>query len=61
MAPPKFRGMGLQGNSNSLAKNKFHVCVSVSDRREIPAKSASYVYLIQNPWRSEFSTYVHVY
>ena len=30
-----------------LTKNIFHVCVPVSITREIPAKSASYVYLIQ--------------
>ena len=35
-------------NSSSLTKNIFHVCVSVSIPREIPAKSPSYVHLIQN-------------
>ena len=34
------------------------VCVSASVPREIPAKSASYVHLIQNQWCSEFVTYV---
>ena len=48
-------------NSNSLTKNNFHVCVFVSITREIPAKNASYVYLIRTRWRSEFFTYVYVY
>ena len=42
-------------NSNSLAKNNFHTCVSVSVTREIPAKSAGYVHLIRNRWCLEFS------
>ena len=48
-------------NSNTLPKNIFHVCVFVSVTRKIPAKSARYVYLIQNRWRSECFTYVYVY
>ena len=48
-------------NSNSLTKRILHVCVFVSVTREIPGKSASYVYLIQNWLCSEFLTYVYVY
>ena len=48
-------------NSNSLAKNIFHVYVFASVTRCIPVKSAMYVYLIHNRWCSEFFTYVYVY
>ena len=48
-------------NLNSLAKSIFHVCVFISVTRSISAKSARYVYLIQNQWRSDFFTYVYVY
>ena len=48
-------------NSNSLAKNSVHVCAFVSVTREVPAKSASCVYLIPIRWRSEFFTYADVY
>ena len=45
-------------NLNSLTKNIFHVYVFVSVT--IPAKSARYVYLIQNRWCSELFTYMYV-
>ena len=48
-------------NLNSLTKNIFHVCVFVSVTKSIPAKSARYIYLIQNRWCSEVFTYVYEY
>ena len=51
-------------NSNSLTKNIFHVCHIMCIRicyKVNSAKSARYVYHIQNRWCSEVFTYVYVY
>ena len=47
-------------NLNSWSNNFSHVCVCVYITRWINAKSARYVYLIQNRWCSELFTYVTV-
>ena len=55
--------MGLCIRMNSLTKNvvSYNICVFVPATREIPAKSARYVHLVQNHWCSEFITYVYAY